>query len=69
MAIPMMLDMAKDQQKLFSLRTDNPEGQEFLEALDEIREAEAKPTPSRSDMVRRLVFERQALLRQKGKRQ
>lgn len=52
------LDMTKERQKLFSMRTDNSEGAEFLEALDELREAE-RPQLSRTDMVKKLVFEAQ----------
>ena len=59
--------MEKTQQKLFSLRTDTPEGQEFLEALDLLRELE-KPTPTRSDMVRRLVFREAGKVTLVGKR-
>lgn len=36
----------------FTMRTD----EEFLEALDAIRELE-RPVPSRADMLRKLVFE------------
>lgn len=48
-------------QKLFSMRTDNPQGQEFLEALDRLRETE-KPRLDRTAMVMRLVFEADAKL-------
>jgi len=52
----MFVGMSKDRQKLFSMRTDTDEGAEFLEALDELREAE-RPQLSRTDMVKKLVFE------------
>lgn len=48
--------MIKDRQKLFSMRTDTEEGAEFLAALDRLREAE-RPQLSRTDMVKKLVFE------------
>lgn len=48
--------MEKDRQKLFSMRTDTDEGEEFLEALDRLREQE-RPQLSRTDMVKKLVFE------------
>jgi len=48
--------MIKERQKLFSMRTDTDEGEEFLAALDELREAE-RPQLSRTDMVKKLVFE------------
>lgn len=53
--------MRKDRQKLFSMRTDNDEGVEFLEALDRLREAE-RPMPTRTDMVKALVFREVAKL-------
>lgn len=55
--------MAKQRQKLFSIRTDNDEGEEFLAALDRIRSAE-RPQMNRTDMVKKLVFEAD----KKGKR-
>lgn len=55
--------MGKDRQKLFSMRTDTDEGEEFLEALDRLREQE-RPQLSRTDMVKKLVFEAD----RKGKR-
>ncbi len=48
--------MAKQRQKLFSIRTDNDEGEEFLAALDRLRSAE-RPQLDRTAMVKRLVFE------------
>jgi len=54
------------RQKLFSIRTDSDEGEEFLAALDELRCAE-RPQLDRTAMVKKLVFE--ALdARRKGKR-
>lgn len=38
------------------MRTDTDEGEEFLEALDRLREQE-RPQLSRTDMVKKLVFE------------
>lgn len=55
--------MTKDRQKLFSMRTDTDEGEEFLEALDRLREQE-RPQLSRTDMVKKLVFDAD----RKGKR-
>jgi len=46
-------------QKLFSMRTDNPQGAEFLEALDRLRMAQ-KPNMDRTAMVMKLVFEADA---------
>ena len=46
-------------QKLFSMRTDNSQGVEFLEALDRLRMAQ-RPTLDRTAMVMRLVFEADA---------
>jgi hypothetical protein len=43
-------------QKLFSMRTDTPEGVAFLDALDALRQAE-RPQLSRTAMVKRLVFD------------
>lgn len=54
----MVFGMSKDRQKLFSMRTDTDEGVEFLAALDELRESE-RPQLSRTDMVKKLVFEAQ----------
>ncbi len=48
--------MAKQRQKLFSIRTDNDEGEEFLAALDRIRKAE-RPQLDKTAMVKKLVFE------------
>lgn len=56
--------MGKDRQKLFSMRTDTDEGAEFLQAIDELREAE-RPQLSRTDMVKKLAFEAQRKLRAK----
>jgi len=56
MALRYGLRMSKARQKLFSMRTDTDEGEEFLEALDRLREAE-RPQLSRTDMVKKLVFE------------
>lgn len=50
------LDMTKDRQKLFSMRTDTDEGVEFLKALDRLRMAEL-PQIDRTAMVKKLVFE------------
>lgn len=49
---------AETRQKLFSMRTDTDEGERFLAALDELREAEA-PMLDRTAMVKKLVFEAQ----------
>lgn len=57
--------MSNRTQKLFSMRTDTDEGREFLDALDELRGAE-RPQLSRTDMVKKLVFEAQK--RTRGKR-
>lgn len=46
-------------QKLFSMRTDNPQGAEFLEALDRLRMAQ-KPNMDRTAMVMKLVFDADA---------
>ena len=43
-------------QKLFSMRTDNPQGVEFLKALDRLRLAQ-KPLMDRTAMVMKLVFD------------
>ena len=43
-------------QKLFSMRTDTPEGVEFLAALDRLRLAQ-RPAVDRTAMVKQLVFE------------
>lgn len=43
-------------QKLFSMRTDNPQGKDFLEALDRLRFAQ-RPQMDRTAMVMKLVFE------------
>lgn len=48
--------MIKDRQKLFSMRTDNAEGADFLDALDEVR-AQELPQLTRTDMVKKLVFD------------
>lgn len=48
--------MTQTTQKLFSMRTDNAEGREFLSALDRLREAE-RPQLDRTAMVKKLVFE------------
>lgn len=53
------------RQKLFSMRMDNDEGDEFLAALDELRNLE-RPQLTRTDMVKKLVFD--AHKRVKGKR-
>jgi len=53
------------RQKLFSIRTDSDEGEEFLAALDELRQAE-RPQLDRTAMVKRLVFDAQE--RRKAKR-
>lgn len=42
-------------QKLFSIRTDNDQGCDFLLALDRLREAE-RPKMTRTAMVMHLVF-------------
>jgi hypothetical protein len=56
------------RQKLFSIRTDNDEGEEFLAALDELRLAE-RPQIDRTAMVKRLVFDaHKAKAARKGKR-
>ncbi|RJO66982.1 MAG: hypothetical protein C4523_10850 [Myxococcales bacterium] len=44
------------RQKLFSIRTDSDEGEEFLAALDRLRFAE-RPQLDRTGMVKRLVFD------------
>lgn len=41
---------------MFSMRTDGPDGREFLQILDELREEE-RPHLSRTDMLKKLVFE------------
>ena len=46
-------------QKLFSMRTDNDQGTEFLAALDRLRFAQ-KPQMDRTAMVMKLVFEADA---------
>ena len=46
-------------QKLFSMRTDNNEGAEFLEILDRLRWAQ-RPVMDRTTMVKKLVFEARA---------
>lgn len=43
-------------QKLFSMRTDSPQGVEFLAALDALRLAE-RPEKNRTEMVMKLVFD------------
>lgn len=53
--------MKDTNQKLFSVRTDNAEGDEFLAALDALRESE-RPRLGRSAMVKKLVFEAHARL-------
>ncbi len=52
----MFRGMEKQPQKLFSMRTDSPEGREFLHAIDELRDAE-RPKMSRTDMVKKLAFD------------
>lgn len=47
------------------MRTDSDEGQRFLDALDDLRMAEL-PTMTRTDMVKKLVFETHKKM--KGKR-
>lgn len=54
----------KKQQHSFTMKTNNSEGQEFLDALDRVRVQE-RPTLGRSDMLRKLVFE--ADRKRKGK--
>lgn len=51
-------------QKLFSIRTDNDQGCDFLLALDRLREAE-RPKMTRTAMVMHLVFEADAKLKAK----
>lgn len=46
------------------MRTDNDEGADFLAALDELREDE-RPVLSRTDMVKKLVFDAQKRRRRK----
>ncbi len=53
------------KQKLFSMRVEGEEGERFLAALDELRESEL-PQLSRTDMVKKLVFE--AHKRMRGRR-
>lgn len=48
--------MEQPDQKMFSMRTDGPDGREFLQILDELREEE-RPHRSRTDMLKKLVFE------------
>jgi hypothetical protein len=52
------------RQKLFSIRTNNEEGEQFLAALDELRLAE-RPQLDRTAMIKRLVFEAQKRARRK----
>lgn len=51
-------------QKLFSMRTDNQQGAEFLEALDRLRQAH-RPHLDRTAMVMKLVFDADAKARKK----
>lgn len=53
----------KHTQKLFSMRMHNAEGDRFLAALDDLRLAE-RPQLTRTDMVKRLVFEAERKLLQ-----
>lgn len=54
-------------QKLFSMRTDNEQGAEFLAALDRLR-FDHKPTLDRTAMVMKLVFEADAKLEKRGRK-
>jgi hypothetical protein len=48
--------MTKPEQKMFSMRTDGPDGCEFLQILDDLREQQ-RPRLSRTDMLKKLVFD------------
>ncbi|MEY4641111.1 MAG: hypothetical protein RLZZ227_1105 [Pseudomonadota bacterium] len=41
---------------MFSMRTDGPDGCEFLQILDDLREQQ-RPRLSRTDMLKKLVFD------------
>ena len=51
-------------QKLFSMRVEGAEGEEFLAALDDLREAE-RPQLDRTAMIKKLVFDAQKRARGK----
>ena len=54
--------MEHADQKSFTMRTDGPDGREFLQILDVLRELQ-RPHLSRTDMLKKLVFDAGKVLR------